>query len=130
MCVNAVCHGAELPFVFHSADQDGIYFNAAEEILATAMANYWLNFATSKSASPNGDNSIITTSSPSFLQMKLAGIQRGRQDIHSGQSKPFIDFQTLPAVLWPSFNTSTWQSIHFSTPIQQQTGLMKSTCDF
>eukprot|EP01117_Protostelium_nocturnum_P000123 TRINITY_DN10201_c0_g1_i1.p1 TRINITY_DN10201_c0_g1~~TRINITY_DN10201_c0_g1_i1.p1 ORF type:complete len:563 (+),score=180.20 TRINITY_DN10201_c0_g1_i1:56-1690(+) len=46
-CVGRVCHGAELPFVFHAADQDGVDFTKEEEILSREMMLYWANFAIS-----------------------------------------------------------------------------------
>jgi len=42
-CEGHVCHGAELPFVFHSGDM--FYnFTAFEEQLAVTMTSYWSNF--------------------------------------------------------------------------------------
>jgi carboxylesterase type B len=40
-----VCHGAELPFVFHTADKIGGHFTAAEEALSAAMMDDWTSFA-------------------------------------------------------------------------------------
>jgi carboxylesterase type B len=47
-----VCHGDELPFVFHSADKIGGQFTADEEKLSDAMGRYWTSFATH--LDPNG----------------------------------------------------------------------------
>jgi acetylcholinesterase/cholinesterase len=58
-CYDAVCHGAELPFVFHSADKIVPPFNyTAEELILTAqMSNYWGNFA--NTGNPNtGPNPV------------------------------------------------------------------------
>ena len=47
-----VCHGAELPFVFHSPAMIGGKFTPAEEKLANQVVDYWTNFA--KHLDPNG----------------------------------------------------------------------------
>ncbi|MGZ9709230.1 carboxylesterase/lipase family protein [Glaciimonas sp. GNP009] len=47
-----VCHGAELPFVFHTADQTGGKFTPEEARLSEAIGDYWTNFA--KYLNPNG----------------------------------------------------------------------------
>jgi para-nitrobenzyl esterase len=47
-----VCHGDELPFVFHNADKIGGQFTADEEKLSDAMGRYWTSFATH--LDPNG----------------------------------------------------------------------------
>lgn len=47
-----VCHGDELPFVFHSADKIGGGLSADEEGLSSAVMDYWTNFATH--LDPNG----------------------------------------------------------------------------
>lgn len=47
-----VCHGAELPFVFHTAGMIGGRFTKQESTLAQAMVDYWTNFA--KYLNPNG----------------------------------------------------------------------------
>lgn len=50
-----VCHGAELPFVFHTASKFNAKFTPEEEIMSNAMMDYWTNFA--KHLNPNGDPS-------------------------------------------------------------------------
>jgi carboxylesterase type B len=47
-----VCHGDELPFVFHAADKIGGRFTADEAKLSDTMGRYWANFATH--LDPNG----------------------------------------------------------------------------
>jgi carboxylesterase type B len=47
-----VCHGDELPFVFHTADKIGGQFTADEEKLSETMGRSWSNFATH--LDPNG----------------------------------------------------------------------------
>ncbi|XP_060556303.1 crystal protein-like [Ruditapes philippinarum] len=44
-CEGHVCHGEEIVYVFHSADQSGFNFNHEEEILSDQMIGYWTNFA-------------------------------------------------------------------------------------
>ena len=44
-CEGHVCHGEEIAYVFHSADQSGFNFNADEEVLSDQMIYYWSNFA-------------------------------------------------------------------------------------
>jgi len=48
-----VCHGDELPFVFHSADKIGGQFTADEKVLSDTMMRHWANFATY--LDPNGE---------------------------------------------------------------------------
>lgn len=44
-CEKHVCHGEEIVFVFHSADQSGFNFSQPEEVLSDQMIYYWTNFA-------------------------------------------------------------------------------------
>ena len=44
-CDKHVCHGEEIPFVFHSADQSGFNFDKDEELLSDSIVKYWTNFA-------------------------------------------------------------------------------------
>jgi len=44
-CGENVCHGAELRFVFHSAESSGWEFTPEEERLSELMISYWTNFA-------------------------------------------------------------------------------------
>lgn len=50
-----VCHGAELPFVFHTAREIGGQFTEQEEYLSDHVMAYWTNFA--KYLDPNGPGS-------------------------------------------------------------------------
>lgn len=50
-CKDAVCHGAEVPFVFHTAKNIGYEFTEDERLLSHAMINYWSNFV--KNINPN-----------------------------------------------------------------------------
>ena len=51
-CADAVCHSAELPFVFHTAENKGRAFTAEENGLSNLMVGYWTNFA--KNLNPDG----------------------------------------------------------------------------
>ncbi|MEM7008505.1 MAG: carboxylesterase/lipase family protein [Thermodesulfobacteriota bacterium] len=51
-CKEAVCHAAEVPFVFHTAENLGYQFTEQERILSRTMINYWTNFV--KNIDPNG----------------------------------------------------------------------------
>jgi len=55
-CQDYACHGAELPFVFHSAEAAGYTFTSAEEVLSEAMVNYWANFA--HTGNPSNGNTV------------------------------------------------------------------------
>jgi len=46
-CWDKVCHGSELPFVFHSATYIGYNYTSEELVLTDAMVTYWTNFAAS-----------------------------------------------------------------------------------
>eukprot|EP01088_Endostelium_zonatum_P003995 TRINITY_DN15207_c0_g1_i1.p1 TRINITY_DN15207_c0_g1~~TRINITY_DN15207_c0_g1_i1.p1 ORF type:complete len:542 (-),score=82.74 TRINITY_DN15207_c0_g1_i1:23-1648(-) len=46
-CRKYVCHGSELPFVFHSGEIGGYYkWTKEEAALSETMAEYWANFVT------------------------------------------------------------------------------------
>jgi len=56
-CNGHVCHGAELPFVFHTAELAGYKFTPEEELLSQSMVFYWTNFA--RTGNPNvGQNQV------------------------------------------------------------------------
>ena len=49
-----VCHGAELPFVFHTAEQLGAKFTTDEQALSDTVSDYWVSFV--KHLDPNADS--------------------------------------------------------------------------
>jgi carboxylesterase type B len=51
---SAVCHGDELPYVFHTAHGRGFDFTSEESELSNLMIDYWTNFA--KELNPEADN--------------------------------------------------------------------------
>jgi carboxylesterase type B len=56
-CADQVCHGAEVPYVFHTASNIGATFTPAEEALSQAMASYWSGFSRPGSNPNNGGTS-------------------------------------------------------------------------
>jgi len=50
-CTGHVCHGAELPFVFNSAELAGFQITNEERQLGELMVAYWTNFA--RTGDPN-----------------------------------------------------------------------------
>jgi carboxylesterase type B len=91
-----VCHGDELPFVFHSADQIGGKFTPPEAGLSDAMGTYWTNFA--RDLDPNGAKGTSTTAAlprwPVFTRQ-----QRRYMDLNlpqlSLQDDPYHDICTF-----------------------------------
>lgn len=62
-----VCHGAELPFVFHSAEKIAGQFTAEERVLSERVINYWVNFAST--LNPNaGSNTSTALNWPTFTE--------------------------------------------------------------
>ena len=61
---NNVCHGAELPFVFHTANKIGGKFTQQEEALSESIMNYWTDFA--KTLNPNGNLAATQPQWPKF----------------------------------------------------------------
>ena len=62
VCDHAVCHTAELPFVFHTAQEMGYSFTDEETQLSTLMMDYWTNFI--NNTNPN------TTDKPNWPEYK------------------------------------------------------------
>nr|CAG4717532.1 unnamed protein product [Naegleria fowleri] len=58
-CVGHVCHGSELPILFHSSELLNLPLMPQEEELSAAMMNYWTNFA--KTSNPNLSSSTYST---------------------------------------------------------------------
>ncbi|KAG2392409.1 hypothetical protein C9374_012661 [Naegleria lovaniensis] len=50
-CIGHVCHGSELPILFHTSELLNLPLTPQEEELSAAMMNYWTNFA--KTSNPN-----------------------------------------------------------------------------
>jgi carboxylesterase type B len=73
-CYDAVCHGAELPFVFHSATKVIPPFNytANELILTGQMSYYWGNFA--NTGNPNEGPTPVMTEWPAYDDTTMQNI--------------------------------------------------------
>jgi carboxylesterase type B len=70
-CYFSVCHGAELPFVFHSAGMviPPYNYTAEEQVLTQQMSNYWGNFA--HTGSPNSGPSTVSMNWPVYQNGRL-----------------------------------------------------------
>ncbi len=55
-CKDYVCHGDELPYVFHSAANRGHKFTPDEDKLSNLMVGYWTNFAKTLNPNPSDIN--------------------------------------------------------------------------
>ncbi len=66
-----VCHAAELPFVFHSAENKGFQFTEQEQVLSNQIIDYWTNFA--KYLTPNAQpQTPALINWPAFTEHKKA----------------------------------------------------------
>lgn len=66
-CADAVCHSAELPFVFHTPESRGGSFTPQENDLSNLMIGYWTGFA--KNSDPNGTGVVWPEFEPGSLNM-------------------------------------------------------------
>jgi carboxylesterase type B len=71
-CYDAVCHGAELPFVFHSATQAGYNWTNNELNLANQMSYYWGNFA--NTGDPNQGPTPVQVQWPEYDDSTMQNI--------------------------------------------------------
>ena len=55
-CAYYVCHGEELPYVFHSAENRGYKFTDNEDQLSNLIVGYWTNFAKELNPSHSENN--------------------------------------------------------------------------
>jgi carboxylesterase type B len=68
-CIDLVCHGSELPFVFDSADYMKLPYIPEEERLALSMVFFWSNFATN--LNPNVGAPVSTNWTPFEISTML-----------------------------------------------------------
>lgn len=68
-CADAVCHSVELPFVFHTAENEGRSFTAGENELSNLMVGYWTGFA--KNTDPDGAGGVWPEFNPGSLNLVL-----------------------------------------------------------
>lgn len=66
-CDGHVCHGEEIAYVFHSADQSGFNFKTDEEDLSNQMIAYWTNFAWT--SDPNKGPNAVKLQWPKYDSM-------------------------------------------------------------
>jgi acetylcholinesterase/cholinesterase len=66
VCKDNVCHGDELPYVFHSADRIGVQFTRAEADLSDHIAAYWSGFATTLNPNHRTHGTLQATIWPAF----------------------------------------------------------------
>nr|XP_002733219.2 PREDICTED: crystal protein-like [Saccoglossus kowalevskii] len=101
MCTTHVCHGAELPFVFHTATNGGYNYTPDELVLTDTMLYYWTNFA--HTGNPN--NGQTKKSATSYVHNRLQN--------------------------WPEYsNSSNWSYMHFTTPSRVDKDYLSKKCDF
>jgi carboxylesterase type B len=83
-----VCHGAELPFVFHSAEQLGAKFSTQEQALSHTVIDYWVSFV--KHLDPSADLSKAPNRTvwPRFTEQAKNYLVFGQSKV-SVQSDPF-----------------------------------------
>ena len=58
VCEGYVCHGDELPYVFHTPEAFGATFDSEEETISATIRTYWTNFA--KNMDPNQGAPVST----------------------------------------------------------------------
>jgi carboxylesterase type B len=100
ICVDAVCHSEELPFVF-DANYSVINasFTAAERVLALSMQTYWATFA--KTGSPG--------SAPTGMRV--------------GEPED-------SALAWPEYESGSEEALRFGTPNTVDKARYRSKCNF
>jgi len=67
VCADAVCHSAELSFVFHTPEVTGHSFTAQENDLSNLLVGYWTNFA--KTSRPDGTGTAWPEFDPGSLNL-------------------------------------------------------------
>ncbi|EFC35621.1 type-B carboxylesterase/lipase [Naegleria gruberi] len=103
-CIGHVCHGSELPILFHSSQYVNLYLNEQEELLSHQMIQYWTNFA--YSGNPNYKSKDNSKSNDSTRN----------------------DSIDLP--YWSAFTTSNVLNMEFQTPKTSMVqGLRKQKLD-
>lgn len=91
-CVGHVCHGAELPFVFHSADEGGwFHFDAAEVKLSYQMMDYWTNFG--RTGDPNNGTNAVTLQWPAYNPTSDQNMEFSVPNfVNTGLRKEYCDY--------------------------------------
>lgn len=90
-CEGHVCHGEEIVYVFHTADQSGFNFNSDEETLSEQLIYYWTNFA--YTSDPNKGPHAVRTQWPQYSnQDQILKIQTPESKAEVNYMKEFCDF--------------------------------------
>ena len=92
VCESRVCHGTELPYVFHSSLPGNYSFNESELGLSRAMVAYWTQFA--RAGNPNAP--------------------AGNRSNDDGSSSSYRGNSTVD---WPSFSTAARRNLRLAIPI-------------
>lgn len=91
-CEGHVCHGEEIAYVFHSADQSGFNFDSDEEVLSDQLIYYWTNFA--YTSDPNKGPHGVKSPWPQYdTKSKILKIQ-------TPQSKTVANYMKEVCDLW------------------------------
>jgi carboxylesterase type B len=87
-CAGEACHGDEVPFVFHSAEQIGLQFTAPENVLANQVIGYWTSFA--RDLDPNQPGAFFW---PPFTARDLAYLIFDTPDLATARNPiPHCDY--------------------------------------
>jgi carboxylesterase type B len=108
-----VCHGDELPFVFHTADKIGGGFTAEEAKLSDQIMDYWTNFATD--LDPNGRSATKAASRWPRFSAPAKGYLMLNTPAVSVQPDPFRE----TCKFWDGIGynlTEPWAPRHDPTP--------------
>nr|XP_039259785.1 crystal protein-like [Styela clava] len=114
MCFDAVCHAAELPYVFNVANLTVHDYDAEEKVLSERMGFYWTNFV--KYGNPNGRPS------------------KTEKDARLGQ---IVDGDKVGAIHWPKYretediDSGTYKALQMTkTGDFVMENPYKANCDF
>jgi carboxylesterase type B len=113
-CRGAVCHGAELVYVFHSISFcPGFYQTPAEQQLSWQMLTYWTSFA-------HGKVPLVDERKSNVPRMN-GNVLRQEQHFH---------YAMVPRLIhWPQFN-STLYTLRLDIPVGVDIGYNRAKCDF
>jgi len=99
-CVDKVCHGSELPYVFNSAPLAGYQWDSEEVVLADFLSTNWGNFVTSKN--PNVPFPTNGVQWPTFTAAndQVLHYQTPQSVIETGYRKTYCDFWDSIGYTW------------------------------
>ncbi len=98
-CYNAVCHGAELVFVFRGGTPSKFNFTLEEEQLSIAMSSYWGSFV--KWGDPNREGQAGRVFWPA-VSLSGRGLQKASPALVLQTPEPVVDssFASETCALW------------------------------